>query len=33
VGDLVGELRRYEEEALHLFRRRDWEYAWRLTRS
>jgi len=33
IGDLLGELRRYEEETLHLFRRRDWEYAWGLTRS
>ena len=33
VEDLVGELKRYEEETLHLFRRKDWEYAWRLTRS
>ena len=32
VGDLVGELRRYEEETLHLFRRRDWEYVCRLTK-
>jgi len=33
IEDLVGELRRYEEETFHLFRRRDWEYAWGLTRS
>ncbi|MEZ0249081.1 MAG: DNA-binding protein [Thermoproteus sp.] len=32
VGDLAGELRRYEEETLHLFRRRDWEYVCRMTR-
>ena len=25
VQDIVEELRRYEHEALHLFRRRDWE--------
>ena len=30
LHDLEGELRRYEEEALHLFRRRDWENVWRL---
>jgi predicted nucleic acid-binding protein len=33
VEDLVGELRRYEEETLRLFRRKDWEYVWELTRS
>jgi predicted nucleic acid-binding protein len=30
VQDIVEELRRYEQEALHLFRRRDWEYIWSL---
>jgi len=32
VEDLAAELRRYEEETLHLFRRRDWELVCRLTR-
>lgn len=30
VQDIVEELRRYEQETLHLFRRRDWEYIWSL---
>jgi hypothetical protein len=33
VESLAEELKRYEEETLHLFRRRDWDYAWGLTRS
>lgn len=32
LGDLVGELKRYEEETLHLFRERDWEYVCRMAR-
>jgi hypothetical protein len=32
VQDIVEELRRYEQEALHLFRRRDWEYIWSLVK-
>jgi hypothetical protein len=32
ISDVVEELRRYERETLHLFRRRDWEYICRLTR-
>jgi hypothetical protein len=31
LSELVEELRRYEREAVHLFRRRDWERAWSLT--
>ena len=30
LQDLVDELRRYEQEAVHLFRRRDWEHVWSL---
>jgi len=30
VQDIMEELRRYEREALHLFRRRDWEHVWSL---
>ncbi|ACB39269.1 hypothetical protein [Pyrobaculum neutrophilum] len=30
VRDIEEELRRYERETLHLFRRRDWEYVWSL---
>ncbi len=30
VQDIVEELRRHEQVALHLFRRRDWEYIWSL---
>jgi hypothetical protein len=30
VQEIVEELRRYEQDGLHLFRRRDWEYIWSL---
>ena len=32
VEDVVQELRRYEEETYHLFRRRDWEYICRIAK-